>query len=167
MKGVSYIVITNKPNIVGDKRTDGLRAAIEHRATWFYLMIKAARERGLDASFAREAIFNCGCFHGENKFPRTSDIKTFADAFANENAVEIFEMDVKTTDEALDIDFHYCPLVEAWRKLGVADEDVSELCDIAMEGDRGIVSKYGDFEFKLGKTIAQGNKVCEIRIYKK
>jgi len=160
-------MITNKPSITGDKKTDDLRAAIEHRATWFYLMIEAAKKRGLDTSFAREAIFNCGCFHGENKYPRTDDIKTFADAFANENVVKIFEMDVKTTDKTLDIDFHYCPLIEAWRKLGVADADMPELCDIAMDGDRGIISKYENFEFKLGKTIAQGSKVCEIRIYKK
>ena len=159
-------MITNKPDIVGDKKTDDLRAAIEHRATWFYLMIEAAKKKGLDASFAREAVFNCGCFHGENKYPRTDDIKTFSDAFANENVVRIFEMDVRTTDRALDIEFHYCPLVEAWKKLGVSDEDMPELCDIAMEGDRGIVSRYGAFDFKLGKTIAQGNRVCEISIHK-
>ena len=160
-------MITNKPSIVGDKDTDNIRAAIEHRATWFCLMIEAAKKRGIDTSFAREAVFKCGCFHGENKYPRTDDIRTFAAAFANENVVKVFEMDVKTTDQALDIEFHYCPLVEAWRKLGVADDDMPELCDIAMDGDRGIVSKYDDFEFKLGKTIAQGNKVCEINIRKK
>ena len=160
-------MITNKPAIVGDKKTDDLRAAIEHRATWFYLMIEAAKNKGLDTSFAREAIFKCGCFHGENKYPRTNDIKAFAAAFANENVVNIFEMDVKTTDEALDIKFHYCPLVEAWKKLGATDEDISELCDVAMEGDRGIINVYDDFEFKLGKTIAQGNKVCEVSIHKK
>ena len=160
-------MITNKPAIVGDKKTDDLRAAIEHRAAWFYLMIESARKKGLDTSFAREAIFNCGCFHGENKFPQTNDIKTFAAAFANENVVKVFEMDVNTTDERLDIEFHYCPLVEAWKKLGVTDGDISELCDIAMEGDRGIISVYDSFEFKLGKTIAQGNEVCEVSIHNK
>ena len=160
-------MITNNPTITGDKSTDDLRAAIEHRATWFYLLIEAAKKRGLDASFAREAVFNCGCFHGDNKYPRTNDIKTFAAAFANENVVKIFEMDVKTTDESLDIEFHYCPLVEAWKKLGVSYQDMALLCDIAMDGDRGIISRYDDFEFKLGKTIAQGADVCEVSIHKK
>ena len=157
----------NKPSLAGDKKTDDLRAAIEHRAAWFYLMIEAAGKKGLDASFAREAVFNCGCFHGENKYPRTSDIKTFAGAFANENVVRVFEMEVRATDEALDLEFHYCPLVEAWRKLGASDAELPGLCDIAMEGDRGIISKYDDFEFRLGRTIAQGNKVCEVSIRKK
>ena len=31
----------------------------------------------------------------------------------------VFEMDIKQcTDDNLDIDFHYCPLVKAWQKAG-------------------------------------------------
>lgn len=160
-------MIKNEPKLKGDVKTDDLRAAIEHRATWFYLMIEAAQKRGLDTSFARDAIFNCGAFHGEKKFPRTDDIEVFAKAFANENVVKIFEMDVKTTPDKLAIDFHYCPLVTAWKKLGATDEQCKELCDIAMDGDRGIVSKYDGFEFELGKTIAKGDDVCEILVLKK
>ena len=35
-----------------------------------------------------------------------------------------------------------------------------------MDGDRGIIDKYDAFEFDLGKTIAKGDDVCEIRIKK-
>ena len=35
-----------------------------------------------------------------------------------------------------------------------------------MEGDRGIISTFDAFEFELGKTIADGNDICEIRITK-
>ncbi|MEG1932813.1 MAG: L-2-amino-thiazoline-4-carboxylic acid hydrolase, partial [Pygmaiobacter sp.] len=151
---------------ISDPRTDLLRGAIEHRATWFSLMIDEAVKAGADKDFAGRAVFNCGRFHGENKYPKTNDIKVFAEAFANDDVVKCFEMDVKCDDTKLDIDFHYCPLVEAWKKLGVPEADMPKLCDMAMDGDRGIISTYDSFEFNLGKTIAKGDDICEIRIKK-
>ena len=44
---------------------------------------------------------------------------------------------------------------------------IAEMCDIAMDGDRGIVKQYGNFEFHLGKTIAKGDPVCEITVSRK
>jgi len=38
-------------------------------------------QRGLDLSFARDAIYRCGAFHGKNKLPRTEDIKEFTEDF--------------------------------------------------------------------------------------
>jgi hypothetical protein len=161
-------MIVNEPSHVGDPHVEDLRAAIEHRAAWFFLLIDEARKKGLDLSFARDAIFKCGCFHGDKKFPRTGDLRVFGKAFANDNVVKIFEMDVQeNTEDKLYIEFHYCPLIAAWRKLGASEELIRELCDVAMDGDRGIVSRYENFEFQLGDTIAGGGKVCQISIRKK
>ena len=158
-------MITNNAT-VNDQKTLDLRKAFEHRATWFYFLVEAAKKRGLGEDFAKEAIFNCGCFHADNVYPKTSDIKEFAAAFANENVKKIFEMEVQATDEALNIEFHYCPLVEAWQKLTKDEKLIADLCDIAMDGDRGIISKYDDFEFSLGDTIAKGDKTCQVCIRK-
>ena len=38
---------------------------------------------------------------------------------------------------------------------------------IAMSGDRGIDSRFDDFEFNLGKTIAEGHSVCEVKFLRK
>lgn len=160
-------MIKNMPTKSNEK-INLFRNAIEHRATWFALMIEEAQKNGLDTSFAREAIRKCGCFHGENKFPRTNDLTVFAESFANDDVIDAFEMELKeNNEEKLYIDFHYCPLVSAWLKLGLKEEEISELCDIAMDGDRGIISTYPDFEFNLGDTIAKGDDVCQIRINKK
>lgn len=159
-------MIKNQPTKTSP-RTDLQRADFEHRATWFALLIDEAKKRGLDTSFAHEAIRRCGMFHGENKFPQTDDLPEFAAAFANEDVINTFEMEIlEKSDDKLSIDFHYCPLVAAWKKLGLPDEELPELCDIAMDGDRGIISTYPHFEFQLGKTIANGDDVCEIRISK-
>jgi hypothetical protein len=158
-------MINNTPSKTSD-RIDLLRSAIEHRATWFALLLDEAQKAGLDKSFASKAIFRCGAFHALTKYPRTDDLLEFADAFANPDVVGVFEMDVRKSEKNLDIDFHYCPLVAAWQKLGIPEEELADLCDIAMDGDRGIISEYDAFEFELGKTIAKGDDICEIRIKK-
>lgn len=152
---------------IKDQHTEDLRKAIEHRATWFYFLIDEAEKRGVDVQFARDAIYRCGSFHGQNKFPKTDDIKEFAAAFATEQVQKIFEMDVKTTEDELNIEFHYCPLVEAWKKLTDNEIAISKLCDIAMDGDRGIISQFDDFTFELGNTIAKGDSTCQVLIKKK
>lgn len=158
-------MITNNPSDRGQHITD-LRNAIEHRATWFYYLVEAAQKRGLDIDFAREAIMNCGCFHGQTKYTQTDDLKVFAPEFITENVKNIFEMDVNVTDEELNIEFHYCPLVAAWKKLTNDEEKIATLCDIAMDGDRGIATAFDAFEFELGKTIAKGDCICEVKFKK-
>jgi hypothetical protein len=161
-------MIENKSSNTGEPWVEDLRAAIEHRAAWFFLLIDEARKKGLDLSFAHDAIFKCGRLHGDDKFPRTDDLRIFGKTFANNNVVKIFEMDIKeNTEDKLYIEFHYCPLVAAWQKFGASEEFIQDLCDIAMDGDRGIVSRYEAFEFRLGDTIAKGSKVCQITILKK
>ena len=153
-----------------DENTIKMRNFIEHRATWMGLLIDEAKKAGLSTEFAHKAIMRCGCFHGLNKYSRTDDLTKFAPEFANPDVVDIFEMEILKNDKnTLNIDFHYCPLLAAWRKLGLPEEDMPELCDIAMDGDRGIISTYADegFSFQLGKTLAKGDNVCEIRISKK
>ncbi len=159
-------MIKNTPT-KSDSRTDLQRADFEHRATWMALLINAAMEKGLDESFAHEAILKCGMFHGDHKFTKTEDLQAFSKEFANPDVINTFEMDVFENDgKKLSIDFHYCPLVKAWQKLGLPEDEMPMLCDIAMDGDRGIISTFPKFEFELGKTIAKGDDVCEIRISK-
>ena len=74
----------------------------------------------------------------------------------------VFEMDVKDVqDDRFELEFHYCPLVKAWQKQGCTDEEISNLCDWAMCGDRGIGEAYG-CELDLPKTIARGDDVCHL-----
>ena len=148
-----------------------VRKAIEHRATWMYLLLKEARDRGLDwYDFARPAIRATGCLGGKKrreKMENPQSMKEFTTVFAGGISRKVFEMEVLAADEeSYYLDFHYCPLVSAWEKLGASPEEIEQLCDIAMEGDRGTADEFPAFEFSLGKTIAQGHAVCEIRFDK-
>lgn len=151
-----------------DERTELLRDMIEHRAAWYYFLIDEAEKQGLkEAEFAREAIRRCGCFHGEEKLVDTDNLEEFAADFLSEDVRNIFEMEIDVDQEKLIVDFNYCPLVNSWLKLTDDEDAIDTYCDIAMEGDRGIVSTYDNFEYELQKTIASGDDHCRLVITKK
>lgn len=165
---VTVMTIKNQSTI-NEKEVLKDRAAIEHRATWFYLLLDEARKDGLDwDSFARRAIKRCGCFHGNTMFKDAENLKDFSNALISDTVKNIFEAEiVEVTDDKFILEFNYCPLVTAWVKQGASEEDIAKLCDIAMDGDRGIVSTLGDYELDLKSTIAEGGDCCRIVIEKK
>lgn len=146
-----------------------IREQLEHRALWLYLLCDEAKKRGLDPKeFASEAITRCGLTHGENlvKKGKTDSLKGLKKTLFTKPAQFVFEMKiVESTDDKLSIDFHYCPLVKAWQKAGCTDEEIAELCDIAMCGDHGIGKMYGSV-LDLPKCIAKGDDICELRYHK-
>ena len=157
-----------------DKTTElvkEVRKAIEHRATWMYYLLKEAQNKGLDwDDFARKAITQTGAWHGQQKrekLENPSSLEEFSNNFAAGTSRDVFEMEiVEQDDQHYYLNFHYCPLVSAWRKLGATQEEIEHLCDIAMDGDRGIAGQFPEFTFRLGRTIAQGHPLCEIRFDK-
>lgn len=161
------MAITNRPS-VNEQHVNDMRSAIEHRATWFYLLVDEAEKAGHSSEeFARKAITRCGVFHGHTKFTQTEDLQAFAREFGNEVYSKIFELEVKEASaDTFEVHFHYCPLVAAWLKHTRDEKKIETLCDIAMDGDRGILSAFPRFAFELGDTIAKGGKVCEIVIRK-
>ncbi|MDR2133356.1 MAG: L-2-amino-thiazoline-4-carboxylic acid hydrolase [Clostridiales Family XIII bacterium] len=160
----------NIPTIDEDKININ-RAQIEHRATWMGLIFDELNKAGIDAEpILRRAIHRCGNMHGENfkaMCEDPSDAASFAEAFFNEVGMKTFEMDNKAASKTeTGVDFHYCPLLNAWRKLGFDDERCDLLCDIAMEGDRGIAETMG-LELDLKQTIAGGSDICKLLFHKK
>ena len=159
--------ILNQPKIVQDDVTNKLRGAIMHRAMWMGLILKELKARGLDwEEIGRSAIFKTGCIHGDGIKERmggAESLVTFGNTFITEAIKKVFEIQVKQIDEAeLILEFGYCPLVTAWQQIGIEGEMLEKLCDIAMAGDRGISSRFEAFDFKLGRTLAQGHPVCEV-----
>ncbi len=161
------MAITNA-GINHGEHTEQLRGAIEHRATWMYFLMKEARERGLSwDDFARKAIRSCGHFHSQTKFHATDSVQEFSKEFATDVVKKVFDMDIiELCDERLIVEFNYCPLVSGWLKQTSSEDDIEALCDIAMEGDRGIIDKFPAFSFDLQSTIAGGDRVCRLVISK-
>lgn len=146
-----------------------IRGTLEHRATWLYLLLKEAEKKGVKwEDIGYPATHACGNMQGKD-FSEQAKTKSFKDlkqVLFTLPAQMVFDMKIlECTDDTLSIDFEYCPLVAAWQKLGCTDEEIARLCDIAMEGDRGIAESFGG-KMELGETIATGYKKCQIRFKK-
>lgn len=148
-----------------------IREQLEHRALWMYLLCDEAKKKGLNPEdYAPEAIKRCGLYQGGllvKKGGMGQSLKGLKKALFGKAAQWVFEMKIlRCTDDNLDIDFHYCPLVKAWQKQGCSDEEIQLLCDHAMCGDRGIAESFG-CKLELPKTIAKGDGICQIRFVRK
>ena len=146
-----------------------IRNTLEHRATWLYLLLKEAGKKGIQwEDIGYPAIRACGNMHGKElmALSGTDSLKGLKKKLFTLPAQMVFEMKIlASTDKTLYIDFGYCPLVAAWQKLGCSDEEIERLCDIAMEGDRGIAESFGG-KIEIGERIAHGNQKCQIRFSK-
>ena len=146
-----------------------VRGTLEHRATWLYLLLKEAEKKGIKwEDIGYPAIRACGNMHGKEfvELSGTKSLKGLKKKLFTLPAQIVFEMKIlETTDDKLYIEFGYCPLVAAWQKLGCIDEEIGRLCDIAMEGDRGIAESFGG-KIEIGETIANGYPKCQIRFTK-
>lgn len=146
-----------------------IRGALEHRAIWMYLILKEAEKKDIPwEDIGRPAVRACGSMHGENFIQRseTSSLTELNEMLFTESIRQIFEIEViESTDDKLSVEFGYCPLVTAWKKMGCSDEDIVRLCDIAMEGDRGIIECFKG-RMELGETIAKGHGRCQVLFQK-
>lgn len=146
------------------------RAQIEHRATWMGLIYDEAEKAGLDAeTLTRKAVTRCGLMHGEGFKAECKDYtnaEDFREVFLGDVGVKTFNMDnIKADHDNVWVDFHYCALVNAWQKLGFDDAKCAKLCDIAMDGDRGIAKAMG-MTLDLSDTIAKGCATCKLHFHK-
>lgn len=159
-------IVKNEPKY---KILQAIRAQLEHRAHWLYLLCDEAGKRGLDwKDVGCPAVRRCGLSQGAELVNKggTDSLKGLRKTLFTKPAQLVFEMDIlESTDNKLSIDFHYCPLVKAWQKAGCTDQEIATLCDIAMCGDHGIGECYGAV-LDLPKCIAKGDDVCSLRYHK-
>jgi hypothetical protein len=161
--------IVNNASIKEDK-IDLARMGIEHRATWMALTYAEMEKAGVDAEkITRAAVRKCGNIHGlihKKNCANPEDLRDFNDVFLFEDGKKNFEINVVDVDrDNIRAEFHYCALVNAWKKLGLDDEKIALFCDIAMDGDRGIAESMG-ITLDLTDTIAKGCKTCKLHFHK-
>jgi len=159
-------MIKNTPSI-DEELIVKLREANENRGLWYYYLLKTAKDKGYDIEkFARKGVRKVGQSR-KSDYPDTTDLKVFVEAFMDDINKKLFEMElVYMDDKEARIEFHYCPMTGMWTKLTEDQKFLEQICDIAMDTDRGLFDNYDCFEFSLGKTICNGHKTCEIFIKK-
>lgn len=159
----------NKPTLV-NPAVNGMRDICARRAATIAYMVDEAAKRGLDDSFARDAIARYGEENAEKAraaMKNPDDFSEFAGTFATDHNRDIYEMEVvEKTDDELLVDFHYCPYVAEWVRQGRSAEEIARLCSITMEGDHARAEKFPTQKFHLEGTIADGKPVCRLRFRK-
>ena len=156
--------------LLDDAVTNARRSAFELRATWMAEFYLEAKKDGIDLEpIMRRAIRRVGSRNGQAELDAQGGdlcVSCFGKNFMKVPGTT-FEMQ-PTRDEngAFDVDFHYCPLLTAWQKLGLDQETCALLCDIAMEGDRGMSETLG-LDFQLPQRISMGDDVCTLCFKKK
>lgn len=149
------------------------RAAFENRAVVYrYIFDELVEELGEEraAGIMRRAIRRRGVAHGREKYAdaaRSRDFGTIARLFCESSAAdgELFTPAVAEAgaDGAV-LTMASCPLVDAWRALGLDEAAVDLMCDIAAEVDRGAFEGVGleiDIEERLGEP---GATHCVLRL---
>lgn len=164
--------IKNIANIVEEK-IEINRNQIQHRAVWMGLIYDEMLKAGIDAEpIIRRAIKRCGLMHGAAFKARCAnplncvDFKNVFLGSESSLGPQTFHMDnIEADHDNMSVDFHYCALVDAWKMLGFDDSTIAKLCDMAMDGDRGIAEAMG-LKLDLKETIAQGFLSCRLHFYK-
>lgn len=170
--GFTYLrtMITNK----GKKRNfiiENFRATIEQRASWLWLLCDEAEKKGLAwEDFAPAAITRYGEREGQELVKRAWDSKSLLGLrflLFTLPARMIFDIKIKKLgSREFNMEFNYCPLVNAWQKEGCSDGQIARLCDIAMCGDHGIAKAY-DAELVITERISRGDGVCKMHYVRK
>lgn len=151
------------------------RAAIAHRARWMALVFEEMEKDGIPASqseqILRRAVRRCGqmdgmAYRSSAKDPGSVE-EIIRTRFANEMGQASFcQRDITVAGQTGTVHCGFCPLVDAWLKMGLAQERVELLCDIAMDGDRAILDLLG-FSMELPCTLAHGDADCTMHYSKR
>ena len=151
---------------MSNETTEAVRSAIEDRAMYLFFLLKemeAALGPEEAERLAKQAIYR----YGQTKGQRMGPLATPADFIAHQmrsGRQEIFDKEAIEAGETRgEIRFHYCPLVVAWKRLGATPDELSRLCDIAMQGDHGILS-HTPMTMTLPRSIARGDPYCQLTL---
>ena len=157
--------IKNVPTVTDNELVNVRRAAIEQRGKWaagFYLQ---AKEEGIDLEpIMRKAIHKIGVEGGRKEKEKLGEVTagSYGRYFCTKALHETFEKKIeKDGEEHFECSLNYCALLKAWQSMGCDDETCALLCDIAMEGDRGIAEGLG-LDFDLKSSLAKGDCCCHL-----
>lgn len=163
--------IINNPTVTDSEVANFARGLHHKRGQWLAAFYETAKKHGIDLEpIYREAIYQIGVEQAK-ALPMYQQgnvtVEGFSDYWYCRGNKDVFE---KTRPcscaDCFTIELGYCPLVKQWQEMGLSDEMIDLLCDIAMEGDRGEAETLG-MELDLEKTIGRGDGVCRLTFRKK
>jgi hypothetical protein len=155
----------SKPTRDVSKESQALRAGIGDRAWWFYLLYREMKKAGVENAddIAIEAVSEFGRIMAKDYVVNKPE--DFVRALMDPLSVETFEMEfIEADDDHAVLRFHFCPLVDKWEKLGLEQEEIAKLCELARCGDHARVSNFPPLQLSFPQLIAEGDPVCDLYV---
>lgn len=140
---------------------DRVRAAMEDRALYLAMLYRSmcnAMPAEQAEKIAREAIFEYGRLKGQRDKEQVTP-ESWVDHHVAKGSAIIFESRIVKGADECQQQMTYCPLLEAWRKLGLSQEEQDLMCDIAMEVDRGRADYHG-LPIEIPLRLGKGDDYC-------
>ena len=143
----------------------------KNRAILYWLLFDELRNHCGEANAEEimgQAVYRRGAQKGPPKYAQfaPNDLDGVRQAFlaGSADGGRLFQPEVIRQDPGrLDILHHKCPLLDAWREMGLPDEDVETLCRIASRIDFGTFESAG-FRFSLDTWQPGRDHCCVLHI---
>lgn len=145
--------------------------AIKDRAI-MYLYLFEGMEKKFGAEKAKEifkkATYRRGVDKGKKYAKFKNDLTKIADTFVTTSPADgkiFMPQKIKADKNTATLTMSSCPLVTAWKELGLSKSKIKLMCDLAKEIDYGTFESNGlKLDFK--STIGAGDKCCRLEIGK-
>lgn len=146
--------------------TRGFVAANKARAALIASMVEACEELGYDVeALTDRCIYPSGVEASDNA---PGDGPDDFVRYMTAGNVEIFDKEVVQLDPEHSVArFHFCPLWAAWKEMGLPQERISYLCNLANKADYGRASNFKNTVLSFPKRLGAGDAYCELDARKK
>ncbi|MFH1572502.1 MAG: L-2-amino-thiazoline-4-carboxylic acid hydrolase [Acidobacteriota bacterium] len=151
-----------------DRSLSALRDEIKNRARiYHHLYRELSAELGEEKAISvlKRAIYRRGQEKGRQLARKIGgqDPRKLADAFVEgKEGVDVFgHQIVRVDDREVLLRLNECPLVEAWKEMGLQPEQIRTMCDLACQVDFGKFEAAG-YRLRFECRIADGGSSCDL-----
>ena len=140
-----------------------IRKAISDRGEYLYYIYRQMKKEGIDdyKGLLSRAVKEWG--KSRSAQPPLDQPCGFIKKLESGNLPGVYEREVVSSSEKEGlVRIGYCPLFNAWRNLGLAEDEIIDLCDIACEGDYAVVGNK--LKLTFDQRLADGSDYCLMRI---
>lgn len=147
---------------INDKTADTLRGAIENEGKWVYYLTSEGLDRGLDSSFARDAMKELGEYYAGTVYAACETPEQVQKTLLNRAMTLGHEAQAENIGaEGFDLTIGYCPMLNMWDQLCNDADKKKLLCDVACSMYAGLAAKKG-MTLSKEAAIAHGCDSCKL-----
>lgn len=145
--------------------------AIKDRAVMYYYFFEEIKKKyGLAAAkeIFKKAVYRRGVDKGKKYSAHKNNFNKIADIFVNGAPAdgEIFKpKKINAGKDGAILTMSACPLVKAWKELGLSKNKIKLMCDLSREIDFGTFESNG-LKLKFKKLIGAGDECCRLELRK-